>query len=102
MELEKDVWNLKSKRDSKGHEWLFSRRDGRRYGSSDWSSMAINRLAKYLGNRRVGSQNLRKITVSEFRKGERSLREKRELSGKMLHSVTTAEQNYLKYASSSS
>lgn len=59
------------------------------------SNTMIRGMERYLG-RRVGSQMHRKIHVTEEREGEKRMREKEEMSERMLHSVRMSER-YRRY-----
>lgn len=74
-----------------GHEYLFVNTMGQQFIGAAFSNFMIGGFAKYVGGRRIGSQMLRKIVVTEMRKGEKSLEEKREMSKNMLHSEHMSE-----------
>ena len=61
------------------------KRKGGMYSSSEFGSWMISGMSKYVSSRRIGSQMIRKICVTEVRRGELSIREKGELSRSMLH-----------------
>lgn len=76
---------------ARGEEYLFARNDGQAFTSCGFSNFVVKGMRPHVSNKRIGSQMLRKIVVSESRAGEASLAEKKEMSKRMLHSVGQAE-----------
>ena len=89
------VWErmkrLADRRIKDGREYMFVRpRSGDMYSSEQFSKLVIETVYKYIG-KRIGSQMIRKIDVSEKREGEMSLKEKEEWARRMLHSPYMSE-----------
>ena len=72
-------------------DYLFSKICGGEFSSSEFGNHMMNGISKYIGNKRVGSQMIRKIVTSEYREGEKSIQEKDEWSRRMLHSSGMSE-----------
>jgi len=80
-----DITRMIRRRKDKGIEYLFAKMNGERFENSEFSNCMIRGMEKYLGGKRVGSQMHRKIAVTEQRKGELSLQDKKTLAERMLH-----------------
>ncbi len=89
--IEKELGVLISRRERNGEEMLFVKQDGKGFNTGDFGNFMIRGLESYMGGRRIGSQMMRKIYVSEERCGEKSIAEKKEMSRRMLHSVGMSE-----------
>ena len=61
-----------------------------------YSKMLTRQFKKYL-HKNISATLIRQITVSEFRKGEKSQKEKEELAILMNNSVAVQTNNYLKF-----
>jgi hypothetical protein len=95
-EVRKDIERIVRRRKEKGIEYMYVKMSGERFVGSEFSNTMIRGMERYLG-RRVGSQMHRKIEVTEERKGEKRMKEKSEMSGRMLHSVGMSER-YRRYS----
>lgn len=85
-EIEEDLTKLVKHRLERKQEYLFLKSTGQKFSSQEFGNAMMNGMERYVGGKRIGSQMLRKIVVSEMRAGEKSLEEKKEDSRKMLHS----------------
>ena len=63
---------------------------------NNYSKMLTRHFKKYL-NKKISATLIRQIIVSEFRKGEKSQKEKQELAEIMNNTIQTQTYNYLKF-----
>lgn len=90
-----DIERLVKRRIENGIEYMFTKMNGKKFKNSEFSNAMIRGMEKYL-HKRVGSQMHRKIYVTEEREGEKRMKEKKEMSGRMLHSERMSER-YRRY-----
>lgn len=84
------IIELYKARKAKNRDYLFLKRNGTMFRGPEFSKFMVNSTVKHM-SKRIGSQQLRKIIVSEKRKGEMSIMEKQELCKSMLHSYSMSE-----------
>ncbi|RKO94008.1 hypothetical protein BDK51DRAFT_45130 [Blyttiomyces helicus] len=90
-ELVSTIDSLYQHRLKRGIDYLFVKQNGKKFENQKFATFVIDGLTGYLGGRRIGSQMLRKIVVTEFRHGEKTIKENKEFSQKMLHSAYMSE-----------
>ncbi len=88
----KDMIRIVSeRRKDGGYDYLFINQKGHEFTTQDFGRFMSRGFERYVSGRRIGSQMLRKIMVTENRIGEKSIAEKLEMSRGMLHSSGMSE-----------
>jgi len=84
--VKEDLYRLYKYRMGKSEEYLFMNRKGSRLSGSNFSACMMNGLEKYIG-KRIGSRQLRKMTITESLGVEVGIHNKEDLARRMLHTV---------------